>query len=121
MTKTGRLDFSMSCRKVQIFMMRIPVSTRRLCKVPIFTLLLFSYLSFGQSNVPLNDLSFFESGGTSWKIGSNVTADLDKKNFLAIEKGVGVLANITDKKNKGTDLYTKQQYGDMDLELDYMM
>jgi hypothetical protein len=74
-----------------------------------------------QTPVSFQDLSFFEKPGATWKIASNVRADLAKKNFLEITSGQGILANVIDKKNKGTDLYSTEKYGDIDLEVDYLM
>src|SRR5688572_23585896 len=89
------------------------------CFSAVFVLL--TMLSYAQTQVSFEDLSFFEKPGPSWKIASNVKADLAKKDFLETTAGHGILVNAIDKKNKGTDLYSKAQYGDMDLEVDYLM
>jgi hypothetical protein len=75
----------------------------------------------GQSDVSLNDLSFFQEAGPSWKIVSDVRADLHTDGVLTTSKGVGILVNLPDKKNPGKDLISTAQYGDLDLELDYLM
>lgn len=69
----------------------------------------------------LTDLSFFKSPSSSWQIAGSVRADLTKPNVLNIGAGSGILLNYPDKKNKGEDLYTQSEYGDMDLELEYLM
>lgn len=71
--------------------------------------------------IPLNNLSSFREPGKSWQIASDVTAKLDKDNLLTLAEGTGVLVNQPGKKNKGTDLFTNFEHGDMDLELDFMM
>ncbi|UJH90687.1 DUF1080 domain-containing protein [Antarcticibacterium sp. 1MA-6-2] len=66
------------------------------------------------------DLSAFKNPGKSWKIVGNVHADLDETNELETSRGTGILVN--DPENKaGQDLYTKDQYGNIDLKVDYMM
>ena len=72
-------------------------------------------------NVPLNDLTAFKDPGKSWEIAGNVSADLSKKNVLHPTKGSGILINLPGKKKQGTDLFSNLEYGDVDLELDYMM
>jgi hypothetical protein len=83
--------------------------------------------AFGQSasgqatNVSLQDLSFFRDPGKTWQLASDVTADPAKANVLKPVKGTGILVNLPDKKNKGVDLITTLEHGDVDLELEYMM
>lgn len=75
----------------------------------------------GQSYTPLTDLSSFKSSGKTWQIAGGVKADMNKPNLLNISKGTGILVNHPDKRNKGEDLYSVAEYGDIDLELDYLM
>lgn len=77
----------------------------------------------GQSGtqLALSDLSAFRNPPKSWHIAGGVKADLSKPNVLITSKGNGVLINLPDKRNKGEDLYTTAEYGDIDLELDYLM
>lgn len=78
--------------------------------------------AFCQSdNQSLNDLSSFTNPGKTWSLGSSVSADLNKPNFLSKTEGTGILINLPDKKNQGSDLFSKFEHGDMDLELDYML
>lgn len=74
-----------------------------------------------QNTVPLTDLSFFQSPGSTWKIVSDVRANLTQKAVLTTTPGTGILVNLTDFNNPGQDLVTNLQHGDMDMELDYMM
>lgn len=91
----------------------------------LFPALIFCNVKFalGQSvkELSLTDLSFFKNPSSSWQIAGSVRADLNKPNFLNIGSGSGILLNNPDKKNKGEDLYTHSEYGDMDLELEYLM
>ena len=90
--------------------------------VPLFCLIMLWPASLrGQSEIPLNDLSFFKAPGKTWYVAGHVTADLQNANILNVTDGTGVLVNTPDKKNKGEDLFTRSEHGDIDLELDYMM
>lgn len=83
-------------------------------------LLVLPWFSFGQSQAPdLKDLSAFKDPANNWKITGNVSADFGKENKLVTSPGTGVLVNVADK--KGSDLFTQNEYGDVDIELDYMM
>ncbi len=75
----------------------------------------------GQTISHLNDLSFFRDPGKTWRLVGNVHADLNRPNVLNIVAGSGILVNLPDKKTHGIDLFTKNDFGDMDLELDYLM
>ncbi|MHA6246912.1 family 16 glycoside hydrolase [Pontibacter sp. CAU 1760] len=82
-------------------------------------------LAQNQANQPqelsLKDLSAFRNPAKSWHLASNVTAELDKANELDTEDGTGILVNEPSRRNKGADLVTNFEHGDLDLELDYMM
>ncbi|MCC9165775.1 3-keto-disaccharide hydrolase [Pontibacter harenae] len=73
------------------------------------------------TTLPLNDLSSFQSPGKSWEIAGDVTANLKKANALVLSNGTGILVNLPSKRNKGADLLTNFEHGDLDLELDYML
>ncbi|OMP77273.1 hypothetical protein BW716_20875 [[Flexibacter] sp. ATCC 35208] len=78
--------------------------------------------AFAQSgSLPLQDLSSFHDPGPSWSIVSDAAAALDKPHELSFSPGTGVLLNLPDKKHPGQDLFSNAEYGDIDLELDYMM
>lgn len=92
-------------------------------RLSLFLAACFSFIHQvnAQQNIPLNDLSAFKDPGKSWQISGNVTADLNQQNVLKPAKGQGILVNLPGKKDHGTDLFTKEEYADLDLELDYMM
>lgn len=69
----------------------------------------------------LDDLSLFNSPSKSWQIVGNVNSDLTKEQTLFPAKGTGVLLNQPSKKVPGEDLFTNIEFGDIDLELDYLM
>lgn len=73
----------------------------------------------GQTTVPLNDLSAFKTTGKTWAIGADAMADPLKERALSVTQGTGVLAVVPG--SGGADLFTTAEYGDVDLELEYMM
>lgn len=76
----------------------------------------------GQSGViALQDLSSFHDPGKSWSITADAAAQLDKPHVLEGIAGTGVLLNMPDKKRPGQDLFSNEEFGDVELELDYMM
>lgn len=78
--------------------------------------------AIGQSSqIPLQDLSSFKDPGSSWQIAGDVNANLEKENVLHTSKGTGILVNLPGKRNRGQDLFSDFEHGDLDLELDYMM
>jgi len=89
----------------------------------IIFLIGFSDLLYGQTVIEqnLNDLSFFKKSSKTWQIVGSVQADLNRVNSLIFSKGNGILLNLPDKKQKGEDLYSLADYGDIDLELEYLM
>ena len=91
----------------------------------LFTALFFCQVGFLRAQlvreIALTDLSFFKNSSSSWRIAGAVRADLSKPNVLNIDPGSGILLNYPDNNRKGEDLYTLTEYGDMDLELEYLM
>ena len=87
--------------------------------IPI-VLLLMSHIAIGQVQVPLNNLDFFNDPAKSWSIAGDVAVE-PGKNIISSSKGEGILINNPSKKNAGKDLFSKEEFGDMDLELEYMM
>ena len=78
-------------------------------------------LLHAQTALPLSDLSAFEAPGPAWKLAGDVKADLNKKGVLFTTAGSGILVNLPDQTNKGKDLFSNMQHGDLDIEMDYMM
>ena len=78
-------------------------------------------MCIAQTLYTLQDLSSFKEPGKTWKMAGGVSADLEKQNILNTTSGNNIIVNLPDKKNHGVDLYTKASYGDIDLDLDYMM
>ena len=77
--------------------------------------------SNAQTTLSLSDLSFFRSPSSNWQIAGDVNADLNSKGVLIVKNGTGVLVNMPVTENAKADLFSAEEYGDADLELDYMM
>lgn len=93
-------------------------------KLTTLVCLSFSGIVFGQTvdQLSLTDLKPFKQVSSSWRIVGSAHADLNKANTLAFSEGTGVLVNLPDhNEHKGADLYTIVEYGDIDLELEYLM
>src|SRR3546814_137530 len=78
-------------------------------------------LSRGQTVQELKDLSAFKNPGPTWKMVGSVRASLEEAGELSLTSGSAVLVNDLSKSAHGKDLYSVGEFGDMDLELDYMM
>ena len=66
------------------------------------------------------DLSGFEDTGKNWKIVGKANANFAREKNLESQKGKGVLINLPTDKHL-SNLQTKMQHGDIDLELEFMM
>ncbi|WP_198675456.1 3-keto-disaccharide hydrolase [Pleomorphovibrio marinus] len=83
-------------------------------------LVVLPQIGHSQKKVDFGQLDFFDSPGKTWSLVSDVFADLENQEQLKASKGVGILLNQPTKRNQGKDLLSKEHYGDMDLELEYM-
>ena len=70
--------------------------------------------------ITLDDLSAFRAAGANWSIGADAWADPGMAGFLKGKPGTGVAVNIL-KADHNTQLFTKEEFGDLELELDFMM
>lgn len=70
--------------------------------------------------IPLNDLNAFRDPGKNWVLASDASTDLTVSGEMKPVKGNGVLVNSI-LKNNNTHLITKEEFGDLELELDFMM
>ena len=78
---------------------------------------------YGQTPIPLNDLTEFVSKSTNWKIVGDVNVDIDKKNTLSSTPGKGILLceHVQGKYGLDYDLFSKLEHGDLDIDFDFMM
>lgn len=70
--------------------------------------------------IPLNNFDAFTVSGPNWIVSSDAEADMDEEGTLKPVTGNGVLVNNISKKSKA-HLVTKESFGDVELELDFMM
>lgn len=68
----------------------------------------------------LNDLSPFRPTGANWKIVGDVYADLHTEQAMDGRPGKGILANLSDPKNRA-HLFTRFEHGDIEIEMEVMM
>lgn len=72
------------------------------------------------TSVPLYDLSAFAAPGDNWRIAGGIGGDPRTQPSLEPESGVGIVVNTSAAEN-GTHLFTRDAYGDLDLEMDFLM
>jgi hypothetical protein len=89
----------------------------------ILILVLCQNIIFGQSPIPLDDLSEFVLKLSNWKIVGDVNADIDKNNTMTYSPGKGMLLCEHEQGKYGMDyeIFTKLEHGDVDLEFDFML
>ena len=74
----------------------------------------------GWTIIPLNNFDAFNAPGKNWTIGSNAVADYTKAGDMKALAGQGAAVNVIGEKDN-SPLTTKQEFGDVELELDFMM
>lgn len=72
------------------------------------------------TNIDLTSLNAFSTYGSNWRIAGNAEADINKEGFMKALPGTGTIVNIVSSNNK-SHLITKEEFGDVELELDFMM
>lgn len=70
--------------------------------------------------ISLNNLDAFRASGTNWSIGSDAIANPNTKGSMKAIAGTGVLVDVLNPKDN-KDILTKEEFGDFELELDFMM
>lgn len=98
------------------------INIKKVCSIAL-ALASSTLFVYGQQKTAINltDLSAFKNPGNTWSIASNLSTDLEKPNVFKVEKGTGILVNQPTAKNNGSDLYTVEEFGDVILELDYLV
>ena len=87
--------------------------------------LLFCQYGYAQSDADfktfsLNDLGAFLQPPENWIIAADASSDFSKSNDMKAIEGVGAVVNDFSKNNR-MHLYTKEQFGDIEVDLDFMM
>ena len=85
-----------------------------------YSTLAFSQQPKGLSVISFNDLDAFQQPGKNWIISSNALADFNKEGDIHSVGGKGAVVNILTPGNN-SHLITKESFGDLVLELDFMM
>ncbi len=89
--------------------------------VYLCVLILFAGKAGAQlQSIELSDLNAFQNPGANWAIASDITTDFTGKLKTRQVNGTGVIMNYYSKNNQ-SDLVTKQEWGDMELEFEFMM
>lgn len=70
--------------------------------------------------VSLNNLDAFDQPGANWILSGNAEADREKEGSMKGLPGTGAVVNQVSKKNN-SHLITREQFSDVELELDFMM
>lgn len=72
------------------------------------------------ANIVFNDLSDFKNAGTNWTIASDAACNFNQPNDIQAIAGKGCVVDKPDAKNN-SHLITQQEFGDAEVELDFMM
>lgn len=72
------------------------------------------------TSIALGNFDAFSVSGANWIVASDAEADMDKEGELKPVSGNGALVNNVSKKSSA-HLVTKESFGDIELELDFMM
>ncbi|MGN6436616.1 MAG: 3-keto-disaccharide hydrolase [Agriterribacter sp.] len=72
------------------------------------------------TSISLNDLSAFRDPGANWVIASDAAVDYTVRGDMKPVPGTGAVVNEMSEKNR-SHLFTKEEWGDVELELDFMM
>jgi hypothetical protein len=89
----------------------------------ILSIICFTYTAYSQdqfTSISLNNLDAFREPGNNWVIAGDAVADYTKQHDIKAIKGEGAIVNNFSR-NKQMHLYTKEEFGDLELELDFMM
>lgn len=92
----------------------------------LFVLFFLPQLSQGQwnekalQNVSFQDLSFFKPTGSNWGIVGKAQGSIDSNKPIVTSSGTGVLVNQF-QAGKSAHIFSKEEFGDLDLEVDFMM
>ena len=100
------------------------IKTNRFVPI-VFLGIFYSFQTFCQLPKAFSDISFtnldaFQQPGKNWTISSDAVADFTKKGDIQYISGTGAVVNIISPGNR-SHLITKQSFGDLALELDFMM
>ncbi len=67
------------------------------------------------------DLTAFKQPANGWQTAGNVSVQWAKPQTMTLSQGEGVFVHVPKRKTKVDDLITQETYGDIELELDYLL
>lgn len=82
--------------------------------------ILYSIFGYAQPNAGLS-IHDFETPSKSWSLVGSVSLSPSKLDKFVTHKGEQILINQPTKKDEGKDLFTKQEYGDVEVSLKFML
>lgn len=93
----------------------------RMQKLSFLLIFCSPFVLFAQQKISFNDLSFWKSNNKSnWQIAGDVNADLHVAEAMTATPGASILVNLPNKENRA-NLISNQEFGDVDVEFDFMM
>lgn len=96
-------------------------NTIRMQKLSLLLVFCSPFLLLAQQNNSFKDLSFWKATNQSnWQIAGDVNADVYVSEAMSTSPGTGILVNLPNKENRA-NLISKQEFGDVDVEFDFMM
>jgi hypothetical protein len=110
--------FHFSGKKSTMSLLSLPSVRRCFWFIVAFFMLQMGY---AQKVTIFSDLGAFKTPGDTWHNTSAVFADYQKNDDLTFEPGTGIVVNSPSHNTPGKDLFTSQEYGDFDLEVDILM
>ena len=101
---------------------KLTIFKKRRCQLAVFVMMItFSTVLQAQNKIDLTSLTSFQNPSANWHLAGDVRADLNQNNSLILSAGTGILVTQAEEGKHGQDLLFNSSYGDLDLELDYMM
>jgi hypothetical protein len=71
-------------------------------------------------SIDVNNFNAFQNPGKNWVVAGDALVDYTKVQDIKTVKGTGAIVNTLARNNQ-MHLFTKQEFGDLELELDFMM
>jgi hypothetical protein len=76
--------------------------------------------SSSSSTIALNDFHAFKNTGKNWQLAADVSTDFTRQTAMKVTAGKGILVNLPGK-GGNEHLVTNESFGDLELELEFMM
>ena len=96
------------------------ISTHCFCALSLCCTMAVAQSGKQMTSISLDNLDAFQSPGKNWNISADALADYNKDQDIKSIPGKGAVVNILIK-GDNTPLTTKESFGDVQIELDFMM